>query len=237
LLSATLSCNQKEKLVAAYGGDVEKIVPTAAYPLLTSVSPAGTSTVEIDCSPRGRDLAVESHLVCWMTPNPSRVWRCNALQTAVCACVLMNTVRGAQDVYHCIEELISCALCGVASRGNRKNDFALFGKTATHGNGERPRRAILVATQVVEQSLDVDFDFLLTQIAPIDLLLQRSGRLWRHVEHEPDRPSGISGPSLDILLPARDSLAFDASEKVYARAILLRTFTALHRQTTIKLPQ
>lgn len=112
-----------------------------------------------------------------------------------------------------------------------------FGKTATHGNGERPRRAILVATQMVEQSLDVDFDFLLTQIAPIDLLLQRSGRLWRHVEHEPDRPSGISGPSLDILLPARDSLAFDASEKVYARAILLRTFTALHRQTTIKLPQ
>ena len=53
--------------------------------------------------------------------------------------------------------------------------LALFGK-----GGPRPERAILVATQVVEQSLDLDFDLLYSDLAPIDLLFQRVGRLWRH---------------------------------------------------------
>jgi CRISPR-associated endonuclease/helicase Cas3 len=44
----------------------------------------------------------------------------------------------------------------------------------------RPHGCVLVATQVVEQSVDIDVDFLLTDLAPTDMLLQRVGRLWRH---------------------------------------------------------
>src|SRR5450756_289471 len=52
-----------------------------------------------------------------------------------------------------------------------------FGKP---GDAVRPVRAVLVATQIIEQSLDIDFDLMISELPPIDLLFQRAGRLHRH---------------------------------------------------------
>lgn len=71
---------------------------------------------------------------------------------------------------------------------------------AWFGRGSRPddrRGRILVATQVVEQSLDVDFDVMISDLAPADLIVQRAGRLWRHARD--DRP--VPRPVLHILSP------------------------------------
>ncbi len=56
---------------------------------------------------------------------------------------------------------------------------------------------ILVATQVVEQSLDLDFDVMISDLAPVDLLIQRAGRLWRH--QRSGRP--VDAPVLNVVSP------------------------------------
>ena len=68
-----------------------------------------------------------------------------------------------------------------------------FGKARRDGE----RAGVLVATQVIEQSLDLDFDLLISDLAPIDLLLQRAGRLWRHA----GRTRPIDGPEFLVVSP------------------------------------
>ena len=248
LLSATLSARQKHKLVAAYGGAVSSLDATGeeAYPLLTLVPLDGAPrTVNVERDPqRDRELHLKPHS--GLLDDTEKIARLALarVQNGGCACVLMNTVKGAQNVYRAIEALLKrdefskpdelrlfhARFRAAQRKGIEDAVSELFGKDATIENGRRPRRAIVVATQVVEQSLDVDFDFFITQLAPIDLLLQRSGRLWRH-----DRSQRFgAAPTLEVLLPAEGSLQFGVAEKIYAREVLLRTLVALHHPDLIE---
>ncbi len=60
---------------------------------------------------------------------------------------------------------------------------------------------VLVATQVVEASLDLDFDLMVSDLAPIGSLIQRAGRLWRHMEKRPVKVRTVDGPCLYIVSP------------------------------------
>lgn len=79
--------------------------------------------------------------------------------------------------------------------------MARFGARATHANGRRPRRGIVVSTPIIEQSLDLDFDLMLSDLAPVALLLQRLGRCWRHARDSAERPGWATGPRLVVLDP------------------------------------
>ncbi|WP_405797434.1 CRISPR-associated endonuclease Cas3'' [Streptomyces sp. NBC_01506] len=96
-----------------------------------------------------------------------------------------------------------------------------------------PRGAVLVATQVIEQSLDLDFDLVVSDLAPMAMLLQRAGRVWRHAAPAPARPDWSEGPRLVVLAPVGKDreLSVPASwGDVYAQSLLHRTLELLGRR-------
>lgn len=106
----------------------------------------------------------------------------------------------------------------------------LFGKETSN----RPQKAILIATQVAEQSLDVDFDMMMTAIAPIDLLLQRLGREFRH--EDTPRPPHITAPHLCVLIPDKPG-DFGPDGFVYPECLLRQSIHLLERYSTIRIPE
>ena len=98
---------------------------------------------------------------------------------------------------------------------------------------KRPKKLIVVGTQVMEQSLDVDFDVLFTDVCPMDLLLQRMGRLHRHSRHQP-RPFRLREATC-FILGMENEIEFDkGSTAVYGAYLLLKTKAFL--KNTIQMP-
>ncbi|MET9427842.1 MULTISPECIES: CRISPR-associated helicase Cas3' [unclassified Streptomyces] len=116
---------------------------------------------------------------------------------------------------------------------------------ATQPNPQRPSRLILVGTQVLEQSLDYDTDHLYTDLAPLDLLLQRRGRQWRHLINRPTKRH--LAPLTHVLWTPRPDglpqLPAPGPHTVYDPYILAATWHALteraptHAPLTLTHPQ
>ena len=256
LLSATLSQAQKMALCRAYGGthnDLSALETDNAkdspYPLLSFVprdSPAFSFAVAADAD-RTRDLKIELKNGLLNDFAATAHLCAQRIQNGGCACILANTVAAAQQIFRELQQLeqagklpqdCNLSLFHARFRAEKRKTIedatvAKFGPDAgKDGNPPRPSCAILVATQVVEQSLDVDFDFFFSQLAPVDLLLQRAGRMWRH--ERPWRPTKT--PTLTILAPPENEWQFGATEKIYAREILLRSLSLCYEKTQWNLP-
>ena len=97
-------------------------------------------------------------------------------------------------------------------------------------NAERPKRFIVVGTQVIEQSLDIDFDLMISDLCPVDLLIQRIGRLHRH---KIERPKEHSEARL-YLMGISESFDFEkGSRRVYGDYLLIKTQCALGKSISI----
>lgn len=153
------------------------------------------------------------------------------LREGGCALVIRNTVARAQRTYLAVREAFpgeTVLLHGRLAVGDRADlTERLLAELGPPGSGERPRRRIVVATQVAEQSFDIDADLLISDLAPMDLLLQRAGRLHRHERPEEQRPRRLREPWLFVsgmvASSAGDPPRFPrGSERVYGRAPLLR---------------
>lgn len=154
-----------------------------------------------------------------------------------CLLILRNTVRNAQETYHQLVEVygddVRLMHARFAAQHRVENDEWLrthFGPPRK-GN-ERPKRAIVVATQVAEQSLDIDFDAIITDLTPIDLVFQRIGRVHRHSRDT--RPHAMATPSCYVLnVPelsdSQPGEQTSIKRNIYPSALLLRTAVILHK--------
>jgi CRISPR-associated endonuclease/helicase Cas3 len=144
--------------------------------------------------------------------------------------VIMNSIGEAQDLARLIqgsEKLRSIQLLvyhsrfTVSDRANIESKIKRrYGKEG-FTNGERPLRSIIIATQVLEQSLDVDFDLMISWLAPIDLLLQRLGRLQRFSKWYPRSADRVLHVAMTDILPG--NIQFGVSGIVYFPDILEKT--------------
>lgn len=232
MLSATLPPKLKAKLLAPY----TKQPLSRGYPLITAVCEDGT-VEELPIEKTVKNMTVSVELLPILN-DPEQIARKAAELTADggCVCVLMNTVRQAQKVFSVLENcfdgdlMLFHAQFPAERRKKIEEDcIAKFGKDKSN----RPPKAILVATQVVEQSLDVDFDAMLTAVAPIDLVLQRMGRIFRH--EDTIRPAHLQSPSQFILVP--DGNDFGVDGYVYPEVLLQQTIQVLKERDTVRIPE
>jgi CRISPR-associated endonuclease/helicase Cas3 len=269
VLSATLAPSRRAELAAAFRrglGQTASLgaLPVTPYPRITVVTSDACAVEPVAASTRSRRTVCLERLP--IQPDEAGYrelahYLANALSAGGCAAIVCNTVRQAQE---CFQALRAC-FPGRADDGESELDLLharyplvwrseremrvlrRFGKPGgsvpTPDGGRvpvcRPRRAILVATQIVEQSLDLDFDLLVTFPAPIDLLLQRAGRLHRH--QRDTRPQPLAVPRMVLLGPPLDDHelpVFDRGTRaIYDEHILLRTWLALRARHQLRLPE
>lgn len=243
LLSATLPGRTRSELLTAYArglGRAQKVeLPPAAYPRITWLCSADAGVQEVDGVPHRkiqlRTFAANESV--WMAALRAK------LAAGGCAAVLCNTVGRAQEVYKALrdyfapDELLLFHARFPFDDRMRLEQAVLdrFGK----GSSGRPHRMVCVATQVIEQSLDIDFDLMVTDLAPVDLILQRSGRVWRH--QRPNRPAHFAAPEVWLLLPAVSDGGvpdFDQSQtRVYDAHLLLRSYLVLKNLKELVIPE
>ena len=232
MLSATLPPEKKQSLFAPFADT--KL--SKDYPLITAIEEDGRVREHV-VSGTTHHLTAKCNLLPFLN-DPALIAKAavDLVNNGGCICVLMNTVQEAQEVYSAIRQIYSGDLLlfharFTAARRAEIEEMCLsrYGKDKTL----RPKRSILVATQVVEQSLDVDFDAMITAVAPIDLLVQRLGRVHRH--DETTRPSELSAPLIEVLMPDNED-SFGASQYVYPECLLKSSIRILRKYTEIRVP-
>lgn len=210
LLSATLPRLMRQQLANSFrrglGGDPVDLVEEA-FPLVTHVSSDGCSETPVASLSSAKRIALVEHIP---DEDAAAAKLLSAVEHGECAVWVRNTVDDAMDAFDRLAAHLPAARLTLFHARYTLSDrleiearvLRAFGKES--GAADR-RGQLLIATQVVEQSLDLDFDVLVSDLAPVDLLLQRLGRVHRHRRDSLGNP--VSGedqralPILSLLAP------------------------------------
>lgn len=236
ILSATLTQERRQALL-------KKPVVEEAYPLISglanhtlteiAIEPTEKKTVDIKIE-SDTEKAIEEALI-RAEQGQQVLW-------------IENTVAEAQEYFLTLSArassldidtgLLHSRFTQTHRQQNEQQWVTLFGKAGWPDR--RIKGRILVGTQVLEQSLDIDADFLVTRLAPTDMILQRLGRLWRHenpYRHpQAKQEAWILAPDLQDAIDNPDK-QFGVSAKVYAPYVLCRTLEVWQNRAQVGLPQ
>jgi len=246
LLSATLPHHQKKSLASAWGGMLEMAEDEEPYPLMTHVVQKKSTFFQLskheqeslEQTARQVDIdVVESSDMQFDDGLLDQVVQ--AAMVGANVVLICNLVADAQNTAMRLREFGEVTVDLFHSRfrfcDRRDKETTVLND---YGKGDhRKQGGILVATQVVEQSLDLDFDWMLTQLCPMDLLFQRFGRLHRH---ERLRPNGFESPRCSVIVPvdqdyALHKLIYGNRDAPNAR-VLWRTETLLRQHSLLRFP-
>ena len=212
LMSATLGSAARQEWLSSGRLNPDDLIPLdkaikSPYPAVSTVgagpSPAGENDrkkrVSITANPVMHDFFSTASLALSAARKGAKVL------------VVRNTVDYAIKTQSALEELASGHDRGFlfsvkATPTLHHGRFAAPDRRMLDGRVEellgRPRESggcVVIGTQTLEQSLDIDADLLITDLCPVDVLLQRIGRLHRHAENA--RPDCYENPTCIVLLP------------------------------------
>lgn len=241
ILSATLTGKRRAQLVSL-SSDSDVDPASLPYPLISSAAEDAEAQAVAATAPASRTVHVDFQTAPDALERAIRLASDGGVVLWIC-----NTVGAAQEQY----EHLSRASGGRFLAGLLHSRFPFWRREQLENEwmerlgkkGEMRCGCILVSTQIVEQSVDLDADLLVTELAPTDMLLQRMGRLWRH-----ERPERRGKPEMVILEEAESMDGFrqmDAKQIVqalgpkafvYSPYVLLRSLEVWKASGEVSIP-
>jgi len=251
VLSATLPGEKRQQLIEAYLNKeispvpeydpiFDKVKPeippspdwavTCDYPIITFTDGSHVQQEKISGKQRALDVTLE------VLSEDEQIVSILAdlLSEGGCAGVIVNTVKRAQKIAYALSQhfggeqvqLLHSRFLAVDRAQKEKELFAKLG-----ADGQRPQRCIVIGTQIFEQSCDLDFDVLISDICPMDLLIQRIGRLHRH--NTTQRPPKLEKVAHCYITGVSDSGFDRGAEIVYGKYLLMNTKALLPSHITL----
>ena len=239
VLSATLPVQSRKELVQAYLGKRGRHLyknpewlDSRAYPCISYTDGDNAEVMPVVDNTENTTVGIEK-----LTDDALLNTVVSATAKGGCVGVIVNTVKRAQEIYDTLQENFGSECTrllhsGFISTDRAEREAELLQMLGPPDEAKRPSKMVVVGTQIFEQSLDIDFDLIITDLSPMDLLIQRIGRLHRHKrEWRPDR---LLTPKCYVLNADIEKL-HQGSVKVYGKYILMQTCLAL--PTELNLPQ
>lgn len=243
ILSATLPKEKRAALLTAYlrgkygrKFKAQLVAPTdwretQAYPLLSLLD--GHEIKQVKKFPGQSDQQPQHLQVERLTVDDDALMAhvLDKISHGGIAGVIVNTVKRAQTLAKLVPDDVKLMVLHSAFLANDRTRQEAALQAAIGTQGARPEKMIVIGTQVLEQSLDIDFDVLYTDIAPMDLILQRAGRLHRH---QIKRPQALRQPQLFVMGVEAPGEYGKGNEAVYGKYLLMKTDHFL--KATVTLP-